>query len=493
MLTEQELQRAFDLTDVEKLIWQLTRKAPRPVIDAFEAIRERLDSASRIAAVPPLEISASTAGWTLRDARRRSFAALLSGSANPYSWTTTTGLSGTSNAYEVNGLTSLNGRHVRLYPDGHGGYRFQLNKHGAGSPPPCHSQLCFRLVNPCTGTLTGWDLTLKDPGGTVIATELSNNVGICADIKGMATGSYVCTATRTVDLSAYGGPSSYTMTYTNSVSVTDVCNVPSGNVIEVVENWWAFGLQCSCNTSSDNCLVPTSVTLSTSVGTWTGDASTTQRICFTGFDGLSGPDPVTWTATVTGGTWTGGCSGSVPRCGLFGSENGPGANFAVVQLGGGDCAQPEANYRCGPCSAPIPETLFYSDGAGTATCTYDNDPFSPFFTTWHGAGSEPSLVAYKLNSYTNNCEPFDTANFDIIIWPQCDSDGVYFLVQKTMYTCFPGSAPPCTTGISARNGSIGHGRTTSTACDPSAISSSGTLTPDSCNLDECSGSFTITS
>jgi len=114
----------------------------------FNALREAL-SPRGLAIGSGLDL----AGDALRRARRSPITAKLSGAASPYSWTqrieTAPGtwsdgpLSGTSNAYEVNGVAGLADAHARLFPDPTGGWRFQSIRAGSGGGGDPITCLCW--------------------------------------------------------------------------------------------------------------------------------------------------------------------------------------------------------------------------------------------------------------------------------------------------------------------------------------------------------------
>jgi len=128
---------------------------PDQIRQGDELTASRLNEWAGYASGVPLEVgdgleSASGSKRLLAARRARPIVAKLTGSSSPYSWTsqanTAAGtyanhaITGTTNAYEVNGVSGLASKVVRLYPDGHGKYNFQyLNCCGGGG---------------CTGTVT---------------------------------------------------------------------------------------------------------------------------------------------------------------------------------------------------------------------------------------------------------------------------------------------------------------------------------------------------
>ncbi len=118
---------------------------------ALEA--DQLARLSRFASCAPLTWAQSAAVWGVREPQSPAFWARLIGDTSPYSWVQQWvepggfwrdgTLSGTNNAFEVNGVVGLDQRRVWLKPGGPADYRFQwIHLHlgeGAGREPshPC--------------------------------------------------------------------------------------------------------------------------------------------------------------------------------------------------------------------------------------------------------------------------------------------------------------------------------------------------------------------
>lgn len=114
------------------------------------------------------------------------FAALLSGTTSPYSfteqdavaggtWTTTTGgRTGTTNAYELNGLGGLGGKVAWIWPDPLGSYRF---KWWRGVTPPPHTSICFKVRGCGSAVLPGATVTIKDSLNVTMATLTTDSTG----------------------------------------------------------------------------------------------------------------------------------------------------------------------------------------------------------------------------------------------------------------------------------------------------------------------------
>ncbi len=126
-------------------------------VDEFTAedywdILTRIEKRKRLTVTPPL-IQINDKPMTIDLAKPERFYAILSGSTSPYSfaektaapsgaWTTRV-RTGTSNAYEVNGVAGLGGKAAWLRPGSPGDYRFQMVQvgtstgGGTGSLPGC--------------------------------------------------------------------------------------------------------------------------------------------------------------------------------------------------------------------------------------------------------------------------------------------------------------------------------------------------------------------
>jgi hypothetical protein len=95
---------------------------------------------SALSVAAPLGMTNTPAGPHIYWAGRNNIQVVLEGAGNPYSWSEQfpalsgggppIGRSGVNDAYEVNGLTGLNGQHVELVPSAVNDYRFQYVRFG---------------------------------------------------------------------------------------------------------------------------------------------------------------------------------------------------------------------------------------------------------------------------------------------------------------------------------------------------------------------------
>jgi hypothetical protein len=134
-----------------------------PAADYAELL-EGIQWAHSIRAAPPLDMPAP---FVFDINTPIGFYAKLSGATSPYSWTELQGqsigawqnrvLTGTTNAYEVNSVASLNNKIVWLEPGFAGDYRFQYvgNGTGSGSGISLFGCACTSIPSTLTVTLSG--------------------------------------------------------------------------------------------------------------------------------------------------------------------------------------------------------------------------------------------------------------------------------------------------------------------------------------------------
>lgn len=295
------------------------------------------------------------------------FWAVLSGATSPYSWTKvvldaagawqTTARTGSTNAYEVNARTGLNGKYARLYPDRINGYRFYAKQ----CCSTCGGTLTVNVK--CSSTnLSGASVTITQ--GATSFSGTTNGSGNATFTPG-ASGTWDITVTLT-------NYATYTSTFTYScanqtvnVVLAGTANVLTGNVDGCV----------STNLSG------VSITLTqgaTTLGTGTTDASGNYSITFNWSSGV-----VNITATKTRfanytDTFTpGSCNASSTR------------NFTMT---------PATGYRCLGCGGPMPitETLTNTPPFGnTHTLTYAGGSVQ----SWDGA----NLINARVFEDTTGC------------------------------------------------------------------------------------------
>jgi hypothetical protein len=467
----------------------------------------------------PLRLSRpSRSGRRLRIQEPEAFWATLSGLSPPYDWTSADDPARTGGAaYPYNGESGLGGRTVWLrHKPTSGDYRFEVVSGAtSGPPPPCpRPWLCVVLRNTCSGHVAGWTITIRDPSGAVIASCVGAWT-CCVDLVaiGASPGTYTATASKTIDLSAFGdptAPSAYTETFSTTFAVADICDAPQP-ILDVRESFWVINLDCTCHPGAspgEVCAVDTEVTLTCELGSWTGDASTTKTIVFSGFDPFDPAfDTIHWTATVVSDSIEGTCSETVPRCGPGGQETGPGVGGFIEHLLGdppgpyvpGGCMHPKDGYFCACCSAPLPIDLFYTDGSGASIpISYITDPADPNFGQWYGEGDQPSAAPLTRDSY-GGCIAAPTAAARVWVTCSCVGDKLVFHARKHVLQCFNvlhGAAGPCTTGPDADlNNLVGLGDTDPIDCDPIGIAATGALSPfvgGACDIVEIHTGFSVT-
>lgn len=176
---------------------------PVPPLSWFQSLRDEIRRRLRLRVLPPLTLQRSAAGQIIGMADVKPIHAQLSGSGSPYSWAegsgigatfvpTVTGRVGTSNAYELNAKTGLDGSVVDLWPGSAGtDWDFQAVPRCA---PPCKIKV---LVLACCGLpQSGVSVVLKDNGGTTVDTQTTGSDGTCV-LSYPGNGTYSVTATIT--------------------------------------------------------------------------------------------------------------------------------------------------------------------------------------------------------------------------------------------------------------------------------------------------------
>lgn len=229
---------------------------PGQPIDAWtaEAYREivaRIKDRQNLSVVAPLFLRQGTS-TVLGISNTQGFYAKLSGSTSPYSFTEQYGAAsgawadmvrtGTTNAYEVNGVASLNNKVVWVEPGYPGEYLFQY----VGSAGSCATATVNTGTISCNGTLTSITWDLRDAADT---TTLATATGTSASFTGVAgaTGYKVratkagyhtktsatvtagCGATVTASVTTW--PTTYNFTLNAFVAVVATsCGLPNATV-----------------------------------------------------------------------------------------------------------------------------------------------------------------------------------------------------------------------------------------------------------------------
>lgn len=324
--------------------------------DIIAAAREAMNP--RIA--PPLEF----VGDRITLARPDSFYATLSGASSPYSFTekygTTGGAwstrvrTGTTNAYEVNGKASLNGKTVLLRPGYPGEYLFQWVSEPAAS---------------CTGTRT---INVKCggvnvSGATVTITLGSTTLTGTTDASGNVTFTPGAAGTWSVSATKSGystGTNSFLFTCGTSgntnVTINGTTNTVNGNVK-------------GCNSVNLPGATVNIKSGATVVATTTTDASGNYSVTWAGTGG-------SFTVEVNGGS----------RFNLFTrSTTVPGCNGTKTENFGLGAA---TGYHCDSCGGPYPiaDTLTLTPPAPFSTVTLT---YSSGLGQWDGTGTATYTMA----------------------------------------------------------------------------------------------------
>lgn len=206
---------------------------PDQIRQGDELTASRLNEWAGYASGVPLEVgdgleSASGSKRLLAARRARPIVAKLTGSSSPYSWTsqanTAAGtyanhaITGTTNAYEVNGVSGLASKVVRLYPDGHGKYNFQyLNCCSSG----CATGSLAFTVTGCSGAaVSGATVSVTGPGGFSASGTTNGSGQVTFSVVGYPAGSYSWTVSLAPRYNSASGTKTVTCGVTNSVSVS---------------------------------------------------------------------------------------------------------------------------------------------------------------------------------------------------------------------------------------------------------------------------------
>jgi hypothetical protein len=307
----------------------------------------------------------------------------------------------------------------------------------------CAGGICVVLFDTCTSArAAGWHVTITDPSGVVVFDGPGLASGDCSAAYGLgphsATGTYSIVATKTVNLSAEGGPSAYTMTFSGSVAVTDPCASYS-LTIDVCEDWLVLSLPTGCfyglGGMPTSCNPGSSVTVTTDLGTFTatGDRTNNNVVShvFTGFG--CGHDTVNWSVAVnTPGTMHGN-SGVFTRCPPNLAPQGSANRVKIFPTYTVD----STDFCTGCCNWPLPKILHYTDSSGVSVdCTSTGGD-------WMGTasnGSSPDTI--NPTGYEGCCHKTGgTYTCLIVISCNCDPfGGLTFTVTKWWYIC-EGTAP----------------------------------------------------
>ena len=341
--------------------------------------------AAREAMEPKVAAPLEWVGDTIGLSRPEGFYATLSGASSPYSFTekygTTGGAwatrvrTGTTNAYEVNGLAGLSGKTVFLRPGYPGEYLFQSSSVAASCTGTVTVNVKCNSTNVASATVT------ISQGGTTYATGSTNGSGNFSTTALPASGTYDISVTKS-------GFATYTSTFVYSCAniTVNVVLSSSSNVVA--------GRVAGCGGN----LVGASVTVTQGVstlGTGTTDGSGNYSITLSGWS--SGA--VTVTASKT--RYASGSTSTTP------SSCGATTTPSTIVL------TPATDYYCDPCGGTVPiyKTLYLTqpwDGAIVAL-TAGGGGWSGT-GTWTGTGyadcgsATTSAITITVNwSFNNTC------------------------------------------------------------------------------------------
>ena len=263
-----------------------------------EAKADRLNEWAEYSTGVPFTVGGGIAygGGSLARQGRGWILAKLSGASSPYSFTSQvdggTGslvngpTTGTTSAYEVNGVSGLANKVVRLYPDGHGKFNFQyLACCGSGCSTGSHT---INVKGCNSSNKSGASVSVTGPGGFSTSGTTDGSGNFTFSYVGYPAGSYSYsvsatrynTATGSVTLSCGGsGTTNLTLTAASGYVCSACCNDPIATTLSFTT---PYG---------------TTITLTYSAGSWTG-TSVESITCQDDF-GLQTPGTVTFNWTMT--------------------------------------------------------------------------------------------------------------------------------------------------------------------------------------------------
>jgi hypothetical protein len=438
---------------------------PLPV-EAVNAVLRLFRRFRDMRALPPLHLSEPSRRGRTLSVDARGMWATLSGAGPAYSWTARfdPARSGVDSAYELNGATGLSGKTVWLYPGAgadatHGpDWRFEHPRQPHGHS--CTGQACVRLFDTCLNQkASGWHIKIVDPNGVTVydLTPISSpgfcNAGVALD-PSSPIGTYTITATKSVDLSPWGGPNPYTMTFTGSVAVTDPCGYVN-TTINLCEDYAIVTFPTGClgpivvGTQYAACDPATTLTVTTtpSLGGCTktvGYAQANVGTCL--FYGYG--------CSVTSFDWS--ASYSVPT--TFQTSTGtqslcprPGNNYGnTLRIPVGNT--PQSGYVCGCCNWPVPTTLHYSDSSGASCLLTFNAQPTLLPGWWVGTASDGTsndTCNVVTDGYNTYCD-LTGGTYTCVIGATCTctAAGVKWYVVKWFYVCSAPGTPPFGHGCS---------------------------------------------
>lgn len=220
------------------------------------------------------------------------FWAVLSGATSPYSWTKvvldsagawqTTTRTGTTNAYEVNARTGLNGKYARLYPDRINGYRFYAKQCCSTG---CGSGTRTIHVNGCNLNYQGATVSITGPGGFTASGTTNASGDYTFGYTGYPAGTYsysvsatrYSTATGTITLACGGsGTTTVAMSAASGYRCVQCCPNP---LLETLSFTTPYG---------------TSITLTYTAGKWIGTSVETLTCAAPGVAPATGTVTLDW-------------------------------------------------------------------------------------------------------------------------------------------------------------------------------------------------------
>ena len=374
--------------------------------EGYASLVERLMANLRMRPVPPI---VKQSDWLFYE-RFQPIWAVLSGSSSPYSWTEEIGgsagtwsayvASGTSNAYEVNGTGSLDGKKVLLYPgydaSGADDWRFQY----IGTTTNCSSGSITVHVNCNSVAIVGATVAITGPGGYSSSGTTNSFGSYTGYLTGYPPGVYTVVVSKT-------NYTTQTTTLTASCTANSVTvNLP-GAVTTVSGN-----IQ-GCQTGIAGVTV-TILQGMTSLGSTTTDSSGNYTLSVSGTGPLTG---LTLKADLS------------PRFAIYTTTFDSYCN-ATITINATLTAG--TGYHCACANHAVSNTLHWSPGGGMSAATL----------TWTGA-SWDGTGTYTGLAYDSCTSGSTTSTYTYtVFWSFTGTT-----MNGTINTCGPTSAFPGRTPV----------------------------------------------
>ncbi|WZP01197.1 hypothetical protein EP7_005641 (plasmid) [Isosphaeraceae bacterium EP7] len=318
--------------------------------------------------------------------------ATITGASSPYSWSEVGGSrSGTSDAYEINGVAGLSGKKTALFPAPTGEMYFQDIRKGGGSPP-CLGEIVVSVVDACSlaslSGSVGVTITVKDSLGVTVGTSTASPYTLI----GLPMGVYTITAVGGTGYTASVSPSTVTLSTCDETGTATVTwtRADTFKIVLIMDG-------------ADNCYIPGASVTFTSTGGYSFTTGITS-IDPSGMDGqYETPSlPFTalhmglWTITASAANYT---TTSWPDV-TIGCATDAGSHIIFRNL-----PYPSGMWASSQCVTPMPASVTITIGnvgggtnpvanPGTYTCAYVPGTDGTFLSTCTLIGGQKYRYAF---------------------------------------------------------------------------------------------------